>query len=184
MLCDELFQLTDQLCRPPELELGVDPLLDGEQPPLLQPPHLRRGEGLVLEICEWTAAPQREGLAEGAARRRGITDRPRPNALLQQLLEAIQIELAGLDMKHVARGPTLDPVLAEQPAQPRDVVVERVRRASRRRLTPQSVDQPIAREGAIRIEQKHRENRPLLRAAEHELPAVGSRRDRAEDGEL
>jgi hypothetical protein len=56
--------------------------------------------------------------------------------------------------------------------------------AWRRRLGPQPVDQPIARNGPVRIQQKDRKDSALLRAAESELTTVHPRLERTEDREL
>jgi hypothetical protein len=51
-------------------------------------------------------------------------------------------------------------------------------------LTPDGVDQAVARDGLIRMEQKNSEQRALLAAAERERPAVQPNLDGPKDSEL
>src|SRR5262249_39408151 len=184
MLADEPLKLTHELADPSEFELGFDARLDGEQPTLLQRLRLGRSERLVFEIRERASTPEIERLAEHIARLRRIAPRSRRASLLQQPLQAPQIKLTRLHPDHVAGGTALDPPTTQRSPQARDVTVERVRSTRRRRLTPQPVDQPIARNGSVRIQQKHRQDRALLRAAEREPTTVVSRLERTEDREL
>ena len=72
MALDERLQLGDELAPRPELEVGVDPLLERVQPQLLEPADLALREALELEIGERRPAPERERLARAAS-----TARPR-----------------------------------------------------------------------------------------------------------
>ena len=49
---------------------------------------------------------------------------------------------------------------------------------------PEPVDQPVARDGLVRVEEKHREQRALLWPAERQLTAVAPRLDATEKPEL
>jgi hypothetical protein len=78
----------------------------------------------------------------------------------------------------------LDPRSTERSPQAGDVIVDRVRGARRRRFAPQPVDQAIARDGPVRIQQKHCQHCALLRAAQREPTTVVSRLERTQDSEL
>jgi hypothetical protein len=64
MLGREPFELGRQLTVPSELELRLDPLLDGFEPQPFQPGDLGRREGLVRELGERRSAPELERLPE------------------------------------------------------------------------------------------------------------------------
>ena len=67
-LAHDVLQLPDQLRSATKLELGVDPLLDGRQPQLLEPCRLVLGEAFVREVGQRLTAPELERLAnEGDA---------------------------------------------------------------------------------------------------------------------
>src|SRR5262249_51539287 len=121
---DRPLELGDELAVASEVELGVDARLDGEQPPLLQPPRLGRDKRLVLEIRERASAPKAERVAENGARPRRIARGGGRAPLLEQLLEAVEVELVRPDPQPVAGRATLDPIRAEQRPEPRDVAVE------------------------------------------------------------
>src|SRR5262249_37562101 len=152
---DEPLELAHQLAASAQLELRVDAPLHGEQPPLLQPLRLGRRKRLVLEIRERASAPETERLAENGARLRRVARSGGRASLLEQRLEAVEIKLTRLDPNQVAGGPALDPPTTQRSPQAGDVIVERVRRARWRRFIPQPVDQPIARNGPVRVQQQH-----------------------------
>jgi hypothetical protein len=60
-------------------EVGIDSILDGCQPALLEPRDLGLGEIRVSEIGESRAAPQRKRLGQRRAREARVTVRERPN---------------------------------------------------------------------------------------------------------
>ena len=64
MLRDEAFELADELSAAAQLEIGVDPFLQGLQPELLEAADLALGEALESEVAERWAPPQRERLAQ------------------------------------------------------------------------------------------------------------------------
>jgi hypothetical protein len=51
-------------------------------------------------------------------------------------------------------------------------------------LSPQCLDQPIGRDDPIRVQEKHREERPLLGAADVDRPLVGDDLERPENPKL
>ena len=76
MLGDERLQLADELGVPAELELGVDPLLDRGEAQLLEAGDLALGEGVVGEVGQRLAAPERERLGERAGGRLRVVSVP------------------------------------------------------------------------------------------------------------
>ena len=71
----------------PERELGVDPLLDRDEPQLLEPLDLAAGELLVREVAERVAAPERERGLERLERLGRLAGGIRAPPLLEQPLE-------------------------------------------------------------------------------------------------
>ncbi len=98
MAVDELLELADELTARPELELRVDPLLQGSEAGLLEPTDLVASERLEGEILQRRPAPERErspqllrALGRGAVPRLG-----------RQPLEARKVEPLGVDAQDVA----------------------------------------------------------------------------------
>ena len=86
-----------------ESELRVDALLDGLQSKLLEPLDVDAGERLELEIGQRPSLPQRLGRAQRLRGRQRIPGRERLAPLDHQPLEELQVELARLDPKQIAR---------------------------------------------------------------------------------
>ncbi len=103
---------------------------------------------------------------------------------LDQQFELLEVERARLDADQVARSLRDDRVAAERLPQLAHVDLERRRGRVRRRAVPELVDQPIARDDPVRVQQQQREQCPLLRAAESHQLAVLRRFERAEDPKL
>ena len=95
-----------------------------------------------------------------------------------------QVELAVLDSEAIADALRLDPLGAERPAKAVDVDLERLLRRGGRFLTPDGVDQPVARDDLAGMQQEGREERTLLRRAESERAPVFNGRKRPEQPEL
>ena len=92
-------QLGDQLGVAAELEIGLDALLQRPDAQLLEACDRRLSEGVVGEIRERRAAPQPQCLVQLGSDDRRIC----PRCLGAQLLEAMNVELTGLEAKDVAR---------------------------------------------------------------------------------
>src|SRR5215207_6200190 len=110
---------------------------------LLEPSDLALRKRLVRELGERRAAPQSERLAQQLQRALRRTVGERAAALLQQTLEAVQVELARLDANRIATATSdHDAVRAvsalsfQRPAQPRNVHLQALRGAGRRLLAP------------------------------------------------
>ena len=124
--CDERAQLRDQLGVAAEREVGVDAQLERLEPLLLERLDGRDGELLVGEVGERAAPPLAERCPQrlgGLARAAG---REVVAALRAQRLEARDVGAPRGRAHAVAGGDGLDDVVRlEQPAQARDVLLQR-----------------------------------------------------------
>ena len=153
------------------VEVGVDPRLQRGQPRLLEPRRLRLRERLESEVGECLPTPERE-----RAVRVAVGDQAR---------EAVDVELVGVDADDVARRPGDDPVGADRPAERMHMHLERARRARRRLLAPDPVDQAVGRDDVVRVEQELREQGARPRPAERDRRTVVSDHlDRPEQAEF
>ena len=158
-------------------QVGLDPLLDGAEPKLAQPADLALGERVVGEVGKWFPAPERERLAQRCGRLLGLTRGERPPALLDEPLEAIDVQFARRDFEDVTVRTSADDFLprrrsatrqrcVECLAQARDVDLNVLRGARRCLLSPHDVDQPIDGNHLVPLQQQHRQDDPLLAPAE------------------
>jgi len=83
------FQLDDHVLVTTQLEVGLDPVLEGGQTKILEPPDLVLRERLVGEVGQRGAAPERERLVETAGR----SCRLLVPCLLDESLKARGVEL-------------------------------------------------------------------------------------------
>ena len=157
---DERLELADDRGVTPGRQVEVDPRLEDRQPALVEARRRGLREGLVREVRERRPTPERECLAEVV----------RPG--LREPLEAIDVELVGLDADEVPRRTGHDPVGAEGVPERVDVHLQRVRRARGRRLAPDPVDEPVGGDGLVRNEQELGEQRPRPRPPERHGHAV------------
>jgi hypothetical protein len=102
MLQEQRLELAREVEVSPQGEIGVDPTLEGGEPQLLEPDDGRLGERFVREVHERRAAPERERGTQQLGRpvRLGIGERATP--LLDEPLEAVEVELLGLDPQLIA----------------------------------------------------------------------------------
>ena len=164
----------------PEREVGVDPLLERGQTAFLKALDVAAGELVVGEVGERGPAPQRERLAQlprRLARRGGAR-------LLHELLEAVRVELARGDAQHVATGARQQHILAERLAQLRDVALQRLGGGLRPLLAPELVDQALAPDELVRVQQQDRQQLALPAAADDKRSIAVSDLQRAEDPEV
>jgi hypothetical protein len=75
-----------------------------------------------------------------------------------------RIELARLDVQQIAARVVCQPVMAEELPQPVDIRVERLSGAPRWPLSPERIDEVIARVDLVALQYQHRQQRPLLSA--------------------
>ena len=158
VLGGERLELGHQRAVTAELEVGLDPILERGEPELVQPRDLGLRERLVADVLVRRPAPQLERLAEGRRRRLGRLRAPAS----REALEPLEVELAGLQAQAIAGPFGHDPVRSQPPAQRVHLDLERVRRARRRALAPQRVDQPVARGDLAARDQQAGQERDLL----------------------
>ena len=173
LLAHEAFQLVDELRALAELEVGVEPLLDGAQPTLLEP--LRLGplaKGSYSRSAR--AGPRQSARAASSASRARLRS---PDALASRASASSRSKRSrssspGSTRSEVAGRPPYDAVLPEQPAQPGDVAVERALHRGRRPLSPERLDQAVARHDLVPSQQQHRQQGALLGPAERDLGPI------------
>ena len=163
-----------------EGQVGVDALLQGVQTELLEPTDLGLRPRVEGEVEERRSTPEREGLPQLPRRGRRVG----PSRLGHEALEAVRVEAAGLDAKLVSRRPRRDRAVAKRATELGDVRLQDLRRRGRRLLGPESLDQPVARDLLVRVEQQDREQRSWLRCAQRDGIAFGDSFERPEDAEL
>ena len=172
MLGDEPFELGRELPVPAERELRLDPLLDGLDAQLLEPGALGGGKGLVRELGQRRAAPELERLAERRGRGGGVTVGERRASLREEPLEAQRVDLAGVDLEHVAgrtsRQRGRAPGRGERLAQLRDPHAQRSAAARRRLAAPDLLEQAVLGDDLACAEQQAGEQRPLSRPTERQ----------------
>ena len=154
------------------------------EPQLLEPVRFRDRERLEPQVGESGSPPECQRGPEVA---RGLPCVAGGEVLAtqrKQPLEAIEVQLVGHDLEHVAGRPPRYATVSERLAQPRDVVVERVGGGRWRALSPDAVDQPVARDGGVRVQQQDREERALLGPAQRQVLTVSLDRERPEYREV
>ena len=177
---DETFQLGRDRGVTAECELGLDPLLDRRQPQLLEARDLGLREGFVGEVGQRGSPPQSERLFEQLRRPRRL----RASSARDELLEDVQVELTSLNLEHVARRAGDQLVGLELLAQPGDVDLERLAGGRGCTIPPESIDEGLARDDLVRVQEENGHERALSRPPELEGSAVARDLQRSEDAEL
>ena len=150
MLGDQRLELVDELRVAAELEVGVDPRLDRREPALTEVRDLLLRELFERKILERVATPQRQR----GAQQLGTRLCRRSLRLLHEAVEAREIEPLRIDTQDVTGRLELDRLGPERLAQARDVVLQRCRRRLRRTAAPERLDQSVARNRFVRMQQQ------------------------------
>ena len=170
MVANQDLQLAYEVGGRASIEVLLHPFLDAREPELVEPGNLGLRKAAIRELRQGRAAPQRQRVASPS--------------FVPQLLEASEIDPIRFHPEQVARRPCLEPLSAEQFSQLRDVDLQRLLRGLGWLILPKRVDQPVARDDAIHIEQQRGEEHALLRAAQLEAAPVLDYLERAEDQEF
>ena len=175
MLGDQSLQLRHHPAVFAHPEIGLDPLLERQQPQRLQPRDLGLRPALILDVRERAAPPERQRTAQ---RQRRL---PRLLAarVLQQPLEIGSVRLHRAEQ--IAGAARDDRLRRQRPPQFRYVSLEHLRRAPRRPFPPQPIDQAVLRDDLAGVQKKEHEQRPLPAGAERELAPVLPTLDRPEN---
>ncbi len=162
----ERLQLGDELGTTAEIELRLDATFDRVLTQLAEARRLRLDEGLVLEVGERRAPPERERRAQ----RCGTRPRVCARGAREQPLELVQVELIRCDSEHVAGTACLQHVAgaAQRLPERRDVDLDCLRRGARDLLGPERLREAVCGHDLVRVEQQEREQRPLPRGTEIE----------------
>src|SRR5580765_6257047 len=114
MVPDKRLELGEELRMSPELELGVQALLERRHAQLVESRDRCAGERLVREIRERSPTPQIERPAEQIGGRLCIAAFVRLGRVVRPTLEAIEIEPLRFDAEDVAGRARLDRLRAEK----------------------------------------------------------------------
>ena len=165
-------------------EIGIDPVLERREPQLLEPNDLRLGERLPGEVGERGPAPEGERRAQGLAGRRRVTHRERRSPFPAEPDELEQVDSRRIDHEPVTGRRRLEGAVRQELPQLRDVDLDRVPGCVRGLLAPERIDQAIAGDDLVRLQQESGQQRPALLAAERDRLTVEVHRERTEELEL
>ena len=129
MRCDERVQLSDDGVCIAGRELLVDSPFERTEAKLLEAARLLGEHSRLGDICESGSPPELESF--------------RRAPLAEQGFETKRVDRCAGGIQHVAVPPTLDGVLTERLAQPRDVGLHHLGGREGRILRPQSVDDRV-----------------------------------------
>ena len=187
---DQRLELTGEL-GPAQVQVRVDSILERRQPKLVQASDLGLRESLEREVGERRPTPQLQRLSKRLGRQRGSAGRQRAAAVFAQVLEPPQVDRLPRNAQHVARGlrhqqliAVIDPAGIQGLPQTRDVDLNELRRARGRAGTPELIDEPIARDDLIGIQEKEGKQRALLRSPQLHRPALVPDLKRTEQPEI
>jgi hypothetical protein len=158
-------------------EVSVEPALECRDAQLLEASRLERRERGLAEIRQRVPAPDRERLREYVSRRL-LVARPRHEGV-----ETLEIQLVALHVQEVARAAGLDPPGSEHAPEAVHSYLKRVRRRLGWIRPPEAVDQALARDDLVRVQQQEREERTLPRSPEREPLALSRNLQRAKQAE-
>ena len=164
MLGHQRLELTDEPRMAPRGQLGVDARLERLEPQLLEAGDLGLRERLVRKVGERRAAPEIQRLAQLARRPLGVGH----TRLVRQALEACHVKLGAVDAQDVTRRTRHQAAVSEHLAQPRHVELDALGCGRGRRRAPEVVEQAVDRDDLVGVQQKHRQQRALLAAADHQ----------------
>jgi hypothetical protein len=185
---DQRVELLDELATTPRVQVGVDAVLQGGQPHLLQPPHLGLGEGEERHVIQGRAAKQRQSLPEQLRCHLGTPLGMRPPSVACQPPEPVEVKILRIDPQHVARRARDErgagPRLVQGPPQPGHIGLDRVRCGGRGLAAPQAIDQAVPRDHLIRMQQEEREEGALLRPTQRYGPVAIPHLERAQQQKL
>ncbi len=156
VLSEQPLELRDDVRMTTEREIRGKPIFERVRPKLVEPGSLARRERLAAKVGERLPSPQRERLTEELCGKPGFVGLERAPSLLREPLEAVQVEIAGVDQQRVAvpaeHQLATGAVLREELPEPRCVHLQRLAPPRRRLLAPKLVDQTLPWDDLVRTE--------------------------------
>jgi hypothetical protein len=149
---DQLFELADELGMAALREVGFDALFERRESEFFEARDLGLGERLVRELRQRRPAPERERLLVPP--------------LANEPFEAVHVDLVWVDAQDVAGRLRGEHPVREHLAQPRDVHLHARDGGLGRALAPEFIDEAVARNDLVRVQEEHGEECALFRAAE------------------
>ena len=180
LLADQPFQLGHQLPVAAQPQVGLDPILQRDQPQLGQAVALGRADVSVQELLERPTAPQPQRLTQ---QRPCVFGRPfgeRAARLGGQLLEPRRVQRSGRHPQQVARlagdqhlaGGATGPARLQRPPQPLDVRLQGLGGGWRRLLPPQPPDERLHRHDLVGSCQQQGQQQTFLLPPQHHRAVV------------
>ena len=109
----------------------------------------------------------------------------RRSTLLEQALEAVDVDSLRVDLERVPAAPRHQELVGlERLPQPRDLHVQAVPRRPGRALGPERLDESISRDDLVRVDQEERQQRARLRAPQRKRAVLADCFDGPEQPEL
>lgn len=178
-------QLGDQRGVLPQAQVRLDPLLQGDQVPLLQAGPLLAQRGRGREVHERGSLPQLQRRAQHPPGPDGVVGRQGLLTFPYGSDEPAGVDLGAVDVEPVAGAPLAhDPIGPEDHAQAPRVQPQVGPRRRRRLGAPQRVDQVVGGEAAVRVAEQHREQEPLLARPQDRDDVAGPDPQRTQNLEL
>src|SRR6266511_681825 len=157
MECRQLPQLRHHLGVPSTGQVGLDPILEGIQPQVLQPSCFDRGEWVISYIGERLAPPETQRITEEARSTIRLLSKDTPG-LIDEPLEPHRVDLFGIELKHIAALPRskdlLVSLIAEDVAYLRDVIANGLDTAPRATARPEFREDPVGGQDTAGMEQE------------------------------
>jgi hypothetical protein len=182
---DRGLELGDDLGVPPQRQVGVDAPLVRDQALLIEPGGFGARPRLAAEVAQCRAAPHGERLAQRLCGAVGLTGGEGAPAVVEEALEAGRVdrlvrehELVGMlaRAQRIARG--------QRPAQLRDEVVHDLRRGRRCVTGPELLDDPIAGNRVVALQDEQGEQGALAASAEGHRAPIVEHFQRTEDADV
>ncbi len=135
-------------------------------------------KGRLSEIRERRPAPERERLTKQLCRTVDIPAGELLRGFRDQHPEPLNVELARFERDRIAGATRFDQfprrasVTAERPAQPGDMHLHALRRARRRALGPEVVDDAVERDRLVCVQEEQSEERAWLASIDLDRPPV------------
>lgn len=176
-------QPVDHVVEPAEFQRGPGEPLDRGETAFLDPGELGAQQRSRVELGGRDAVPPGQRLTEEARGRLRVVVRQGGLALADELVERVEVQLAGFDHELVAVAGMRDQPVTEDLAQPGDVRAQ-VRLGRHRRRIPDRLRQLCDADRLVRVQQQHGEHRALPGSAQLQHCAGPPYRQRTEQQEL